>query len=55
MFLAINHKVVHLKRTAYGELRLGTLSPGKYRILGINELKRIFSNKIPFTIKNILA
>ena len=55
MFLAINHKVVHLRRTAYGELRLGSLAQGKYRILGTNDLKKIFSNKIPFTIKNILA
>lgn len=55
MFQAINHKVVHLKRTAYGQLRLGTLGPGKYRILDDKDLKKIFSNKIPFTIKNILA
>ncbi len=55
MFQAINHRVVHLRRTAYGQLRLGTLEPGKYRILGKNDLKKIFSNKIPFTIKNILA
>jgi len=55
MFQAINHRVMHLKRTAYGELRLGTLAPGKYRILGTNDLKKIFSNKISFTIKNILA
>ena len=55
MFQAINHRVVHLKRTAYGQLRLGTLEPGKYRVLDRNDLKNIFSNKIPFTIKNILA
>ncbi len=55
MFQAINHRVMHLKRTAYGELRLGTLAPGKYRILGASDLKKIFSNKISFTIKNILA
>ena len=55
MFQAINHRVIHLKRTAYGNLRLGTLASGKYRILGTNDLKRIFSQKIPFTIKNILA
>ncbi len=55
MFEAINHRVVHLRRTAYGQLRLGTLEPGKYRVLDRNDLKKIFSNKIPFTIKNILA
>jgi len=55
MFQAINHRVMHLKRTAYGQLRLGTLASGKYRILGVNDLKKVFSSKIPFTIKNILA
>nr|WP_321466271.1 pseudouridine synthase [uncultured Desulfobulbus sp.] len=55
MFQAINHRVMHLKRTAYGQLRLGTLASGKYRVLGVNDLKKVFSNKIPFTIKNILA
>ena len=55
MFQAINHRVMHLKRTAYGQLVLGTLAPGKYKILGTNDLKKIFSDKIPFTIKNILA
>ncbi|MDD2463433.1 MAG: pseudouridine synthase [Desulfobulbus sp.] len=55
MFEAINHRVMHLKRTAYGQLRLGTLALGKHKILGENDLKKIFSNKIPFTIKNILA
>ena len=55
MFQAINHRVMHLKRTAYGQLRLGALASGKYKILGANDLKKIFSNKIPFTIKNILA
>jgi len=55
MFQAIDHRVIHLKRTAYGKLRLGSLARGKYRILTINDLKKIFSQKIPFTIKNILA
>ena len=55
MFQAINHRVLHLKRTAYGDLRLGTLPLGKYRILTQNDLKKIFSGKIPFTIKNIPA
>jgi 23S rRNA pseudouridine2605 synthase len=55
MFQAINHRVLHLTRTAYGNLRLGTLPSGKYRILAQNDLKKIFSGKIPFTIKNIPA
>ena len=55
MFQAINHRVIHLKRTAYGQLRLGRLAPGKYRILATDDLKKIFSGKIPFTIKNIPA
>jgi 23S rRNA pseudouridine2605 synthase len=55
MFQAINHRVLHLKRTAYGNLRLGALPVGKYRILTADDLKRIFSGKIPFTIKNIPA
>ena len=55
MFKAIKHEVLYLKRTAYGNLRLGTLSSGKYRILSQNDLKKIFPAKIPFTIKNIPA
>ena len=55
MFQAINHRVLHLKRTAYGALRLGTLPLGNYRVLTQNDLKKIFSGKIPFTIKNIPA
>ncbi|MGD9947938.1 MAG: pseudouridine synthase [Desulfobulbus sp.] len=42
MFEALNHRVMHLKRTAYGQLRLGTLAAGKYRILTSNDLKKIF-------------
>lgn len=55
MFQAINHRVLHLKRTAYGKLRLGSLAIGKYRVLTPEDLKKIFSEKIPFTIKNIPA
>jgi 23S rRNA pseudouridine2605 synthase len=53
MFQAIHHRVLHLKRTAYGRLGLGTLPLGKYRILSSNDVKKIFSDKNPFTIKNI--
>jgi len=53
MFQAIHHRVLHLKRTAYGRLSLGALPLGKYRILSSNDVKKIFSGKNPFTIKNI--
>ena len=55
MFLAIGHRVLHLTRTAYGRLNLGALPAGKYRVLSQEDLKKIFSGKIPFTIKNIPA
>ncbi len=55
MFQAIGHPVAHLKRTAYGQLTLGALAPGEYRTLSLRDLKKIFSGKIPFTIKNIPA
>jgi 23S rRNA pseudouridine2605 synthase len=55
MFQAINHRVLHLKRIAYGKLKLGSLPLGKYRVLSIDEVKKIFSGKNPFTIKNIPA
>jgi 23S rRNA pseudouridine2605 synthase len=54
MFQAVNHRVVHLRRTAYGRLQLGALAPGTYRVLSPNDLKKIFPGKIPFTIKKIL-
>ncbi len=55
MFQAIGHPVVNLKRTAYGNLKLGNLKKGKYRVLTIKDLKKLFLGKIPFTIKNIPA
>ena len=54
MFQAIGFPVIRLKRTAYGGLKMGDIPPGRYRFLKKNDLKRIFSGKIPFTIKNIL-
>lgn len=42
MFQAIGHPVLHLKRTAYGHLTLGSLKTGSYRFLKSNELKKIF-------------
>jgi 23S rRNA pseudouridine2605 synthase len=43
MFAAIGHPVLHLQRTAYGKLRLGSLPLGSYRYLGQKELARIFA------------
>ncbi|PIE59779.1 MAG: pseudouridine synthase [Desulfobulbus propionicus] len=55
MFQEIGHRVLHLQRVAYGGLYLGTLAKGTYRFLTKNDIKRLFSGKIPFTIKNIPA
>jgi len=53
MLAAIGHPVQRLKRTAYGRLRLGNLQRGHYRYLTKKDLKKVFSEKIPFTIKKI--
>ncbi len=45
MFAAIGHPVLHLKRVAYGGLKLGNLSMGKARFLTSKDLKRVFSKK----------
>ena len=38
MFARIGHKVLKLKRVAFGTLRLGKLAPGEFRELGREEL-----------------
>ena len=43
MFQAIGHRVLALKRIAYGGLRLGGLPAGKYRRLTPADLALIFS------------
>lgn len=43
MFEAVGHPVVHLKRLAYGNLHLGNLAPGKYRLLSPKDLNRLFT------------
>lgn len=43
MFAAINHPVIHLQRTAYGNLKLGKLPLGKFRTLSRTDLKAIFN------------
>lgn len=42
MFDAVGHPVLHLKRTAYGRLKLGGLAPGKFRYLSPGDLNKIF-------------
>jgi len=45
MFQAIEHRVIELKRTAYGGLQLGDLPRGEYRILTRGDLDIIFSRR----------
>ena len=45
MFQAIDHRVLHLRRTAYGRLHLSALPLGKFKILSPDDLKKIFSTK----------
>ena len=42
MFSAIGHRVLSLKRIAYGKLKLGSLPLGKYRFLTKKDIKLIF-------------
>ncbi|MCL2789752.1 MAG: rRNA pseudouridine synthase [Desulfobulbus sp.] len=51
MFQAVDHRVLHLKRTAYGQLRLGTLPLGGFKILSPDDLKKIFRAKTPLQSK----
>ena len=45
MFAAIGHRVLHLKRTAYGDLTLQGLGVGEFRILEKRDLDLIFKSK----------
>ncbi len=42
MFTAIGNPVLSLKRIAYGQLFLGDLPTGAYKILSVKDLKKIF-------------
>ncbi|HHO47850.1 MAG TPA: rRNA pseudouridine synthase [Desulfobacteraceae bacterium] len=53
MLSEIGYPVITLKRTAYGNLKLGSLPPGSYRLLTKKDLKKVFSGKIPFTFKKL--
>lgn len=45
MFAAVGHRVLELRRIAYGNLKLGSLPPGKYRLLSRQDVARIFSSR----------
>jgi 23S rRNA pseudouridine2605 synthase len=45
MFAAIGHPVLRLQRVAYGNLRLGDLPAGKYRLLSRKELEAIWGRR----------
>lgn len=53
MLAAIGCPVKKLKRTAYGNLKIGHLQRGKHRFLSQKDLKKIFYGKIPFTFDKI--
>jgi 23S rRNA pseudouridine2605 synthase len=42
LFAAAGHEVTRLKRVAFGGLQLGTLAPGKWRVVPVDELRRAF-------------
>lgn len=42
LFAALGHEVTSLKRVAFGGLELGTLAPGQWRVVPIEELRRAF-------------
>jgi 23S rRNA pseudouridine2605 synthase len=44
MFAAIGHRVLALKRVAYGNLQLDNLPSGKFRILSKQDIEKIFSS-----------
>jgi len=54
MCAAVGHPVVHLKRLAYGGLKLGDLPPGAFRRLGRKDIERLFSKKNLYKHKNAL-
>ncbi|MGA2026420.1 MAG: pseudouridine synthase [Syntrophobacteraceae bacterium] len=42
MGLAVGHPVLKIRRIAYGPVRLGTLSPGRHRLLRLDEIRKIY-------------
>jgi 23S rRNA pseudouridine2605 synthase len=53
MFESLGHPVFKLVRTQIGELKMGTLDEGKYRILKEPEINRIFLEKSQKPIKKV--
>lgn len=49
LFDHLGHEVISLKRVAFGELQLGSLKPGEYRVLTRQELMDAFG---PFCFKD---
>ena len=46
MGLAVGHPVLKLKRIAYGPLRIGALSSGRYRLLTQDEIRKIYRKPV---------
>ncbi|MGE5509519.1 MAG: pseudouridine synthase [Chitinophagales bacterium] len=44
MLAAVGHPVLHLRRTAFGPLRLGALAPGQWRRLSEQEVASLWEN-----------
>ncbi len=42
MGLAVGHQVLRIRRIAYGPVRLGRLSPGRRRLLRLDEIRKIY-------------
>ncbi len=42
MGLAVGHPVLRIRRIAYGPVRLGRLSPGRHRLLRLDEIRKIY-------------
>ena len=42
MGLAVGHPVLRIRRIAYGPVRLGGLSPGRRRLLRLDEIRKIY-------------
>jgi 23S rRNA pseudouridine2605 synthase len=41
---AVGHPVLRIRRVAYGPVRLGKMKPGEFRLLGPDEIRRIFQD-----------
>lgn len=47
MMAAVGHEVTKLKRVSFGGLELGDLAPGRWRVVGEEELRRAFPGARP--------